>query len=287
MIKYYCKSLKWSVGVISVIFTFVPESVFGSVIRWDGFCSYVSKLFEGAFNPGDLNVIANHLLCLIVIHLFLLLIVTGYYKCFRKTVTIKGNDYIVKVKYGNIFKEKNCKMVISFDECFTTIVGDAPWQIKPTSICGQYLKTNPSLDISHLIAKAGIIAASRKSKYRKQDRYTSGTIVPNNNDLLLAFVPLDKDGRGVFSSYEEYLTCLFALWKELEKHYAQQDVCISILGAGLTRIGNGMGSCYSQQELLNMIVKSYQLSPYKLKKPAMLRIVCQRCENFSLENVGL
>lgn len=213
MIKYYCKSLKWSVGVISVIFTFVPESVFGSVIRWDGFCSYVSKLFEGAFNPGDLNVIANHLLCLIVIHLFLLLIVTGYYKCFRKTVTIKGNDYVVKVKYGNIFNEKNCKMVISFDECFTTIVGDAPWQIKPTSICGQYLKANPSLDISHLIAKAGIIAASRKSKYRKQDRYTSGTIVPNNNDLLLAFVPLDKDGRGVFSSYEEYLTCLFALWK--------------------------------------------------------------------------
>lgn len=287
MIKYYSKSLKWSVGVISVIFTFVPESVFGSVIRWNGFCNYVSKLFEGAFNPGDLNVIANHLLCLIVIHLFLLLIVTGYYKCFRKTVTIKENDYIVKVKYGNIFKEKNCKMVISFVDCFTTIVGDAPWQIKPTSICGQYLKANPSLDISHLITKAGIIAASRRSKDRKQVRYTSGTIVPNNNDLLLAFVPLDKDGRGVFSSYEEYLTSLFALWKELEKHYAQQDVCISILGAGLTRIGNGMGSCYSQQELLNMIVKSYQLSPYKLKKPAMLRIVCQRCENFSLENVGL
>lgn len=107
--------------------------------------------------------------------------------------------------------------------------------------------------------------------------------VPNGDDFLLAFASLDKNGRGVFPSYKEYLDSLFLLWQELDKYYAQCDVCIPILGSGITRIGDGMGTIIPQQKLLEMIIDPYKLSPYKLKKPCKITIVCRKNNDFSLE----
>ena len=82
-------------------------------------------------------------------------------------------------------------------KCFSTKVGDAPADIKPTSICGQYLKSNPNLNIQSLISGSQLnpIRGSR-SKYQNKERYESGRIVPNGDDLLLAFAKLDKTGIG-------------------------------------------------------------------------------------------
>ena len=99
----------------------------------------------------------------------------------------------------------------------------------------------------------------------------------------MAFAKLDEDGRGQFFSRDEYLDCLSILWNEIDKYYGQNDVCIPVLGAGLTRIGDKI---LTQQELLDIIIASYKLSSHKLKLPCQLHIVCKRNDNFSLNKIG-
>lgn len=101
----------------------------------------------------------------------------------------------------------------------------------------------------------------------------------------MAFVTLDKNGSGRFFTRDEYLKCLSILWKEIDIYYGQQDVCIPILGAGLTRFEGGVGASISQQELLNMIIWSYKLSSYKIKSPHKLRIICKKSKGFSIYKI--
>ena len=69
------------------------------------------------------------------------------------------------------------------------------------------------------------------------------------------------------------------------RYYGQKDVCIPILGAGLTRFDGGSGASIPQQELLDMIIWSYKLSSHKIKSPRKLRIICRRDEDFSLDKI--
>lgn len=255
--------------LISTIFMFVPESLFGKFIIF-------SKL------SNELNIIINRILFSLSIAVIVIGIYVVYIKV-RKKVTIKGKNYIIEVKYGDIDEEINCKKVINFDECYTDKVGTKIYEIKPTSICGQYLLKHPDLNIKELIRKNKIKKSTSNSKFENKTRYDSGTIVPNGDDLLMAFVKLDERGAGKFFSYQEYLDCLSNLWKEIDMYYGQKDVCIPILGSGLTRIND---SSLSQQELLEIIIFSYKLSPYKIKKPYKLCIICKENDDFSLNKIG-
>ena len=120
-----------------------------------------------------------------------------------------------------------------------------------------------------------------KSKYKNKECYTSGKLVPNGDDLLLAFAKLDKNGLGQMTR-EEYLDALSVLWKEIDKYYGQKDVCIPILGSGVTRIN---GTSLTQQELLDMIIYSYKLSDNKIKNPYKLYIICKEKDDFSLNKI--
>lgn len=264
---------KISVGIVSTLvsisFMFIPESLFARY-----------NIFSNISN--EMNIIVNRVLFLLEI-IVISIILSVIYICIRKKVTIKGHNYIIQIEYGDIYKIKKCKRVINFDECFTTTIGDSPSDIKSTSICGQYILKNPDIDIDTLIANANLKPAKTNSKFQNKVRYNSGKLVPNGDDLLMAFVRLDRNGKGMFFSYQEFLDCLSTLWEEIDKYYAQKDVCIPILGAGLTRIN---GQSLNQQELLDIIIMSYKMNIYKIKKPYKLRIICKRNDGFSLNNIG-
>lgn len=134
-----------------------------------------------------------------------------------------------------------------------------------------------------LIEKAQLKPAKGKSRYQNKERYESGRLVPKGDDLLMAFAKLDKDGRGWFFSREEFLECLSILWNEIDKYYGQKDVCIPILGSGITRFEDKL---LTQQELLDIIVLSYKLSSHKIKPPYQLHIVCKKGDDFSLNRIG-
>ncbi len=254
--------------LVSIAFMFIPESLFEKYILFSKW-------------SVELNIIINRILFSLILACITILAYV-IYKYNRKKIVLKGKDYIIEVKYGDIKKEKNCKKVINFDECYTTEIGDLPHQIKENSICGQYLLQHTDLDINNLILKNKIKQCDTNSKFNNKIRYASGTIIPNGDDLLMAFAKLDEEGLGKFFSNKEYLESLSNLWKEIDKYYGQNDVCIPILGSGLTRIND---ASLSQQELLTKIILSYKLSPYKIKKPYKLRIICKKNDDFSLNKI--
>ena len=268
MCNFLKKSLTWAFSIITVVFTFVPEPVF--------------KHFKFLAKASDeVNIIANRILAFLAVTL-LVMIVYALILHFRQSVWIKGKNYNIHISYGDIFDMSGCKKVIPFDECFTTSVGSAPHQIKPTSVCGQYLVKHPIGDIQALIDAVHLKPERSKSKYNGQIRYASGTLIPNADYLLMAFAKLDADGLGRMSR-DEYLDCLSILWQEISKHYGQTDVCVPILGSGITRLDD---TSLTQQELLDMMIASYKLSAHKIKSPLKLHIVCRKCDGFSLNRIG-
>lgn len=254
-------------SIITVIFSFVPESLFIKI-----------KLLSKA--TDEQNIIINRVLTFILVFLVVTIIIILYLIC-RRSVQIKGHNYSVKIEYGDLLKMKSCKKVIPFDECFTTNVGDSPSDIKRNSICGQYLEANPIQDMQRLIDAAKLIPARSKSKYQKKVRYETGKLVPNGDDLLMAFAKLNEIGSGELTR-DEFLEGLSTLWKEIDTYYGQKDVCIPILGSGITRMNGEL----KQQQLLDIIIASYRLSSHKIKSPYQLHIVCKRQDGFSLNKIG-
>lgn len=252
--------------ITTIIFTFVPEICFDRIKLLD--CSYEN------------NIILNRVIVFCGI-LLIIVICRSIYLYFRKEITIKENNYCIKVKYGNIFDMKNCKKVIPFDECFTTVVGESPWDINPKSICGQFLLANPINDIKKLIDTVALKPTRSRSKFRGEERYTSGKLIPQDDYLLMAFAKLDEAGLGRLT-YDEYLESLMVLWQEIDKYYGQLDVCIPILGSGVTRIND---TSLSQQKLLEIMIMSYKLSSHKIKLPCTLYIVCKKTDDFSLSKI--
>ena len=187
---------------------------------------------------------------------------------------------MIQIEYGDILKTSGGKVIINFDECFSTILGQHPANIKPNSVCGQYLQKNPITDIQELIDAAGIKPDKGKSEFKGLVKYKSGTIIPRDKYLLMAFAKLDKNGIG-HMSYDEYLDCLNTLWKQIDMWHGTDDVFVPILGSRITRLDRDL----TQQELLDIMTSSYILSPQRMKKPYTLHIVCRKREGFSLDDV--
>lgn len=268
MHKFMKPVLAGSLAAIGVIFSFMPESVFTyGVIDVDW--------------PIETIVIINRLLWLVV----LILIVTciKLYNWNKRTlVTITGDNYKIVVEYGNIFDKADCKKIINFDELYTTCIGEGPADIKADTICGQFLSAHQGVDFGTYINSYGATKSRKHSEYQNQECYKSGSIIPWDDYLLLAFTKLDKAGIGRMSC-EDFLNCLNLMWHELDNHHGSKSVAMPILGSGITRFQD---SSLKQQQLLDMIIASYKLSPYKLRNPYVLHIVCRRDENFSLNKIG-
>lgn len=208
-----------------------------------------------------------------------------YYYCSRQSVIIKKDNMKIIVEYGDLFRKDGCKKVIDFDECFTTVVGERPEEVKRGSVCGQYLIRYPIDDneMDRLLKEAKVEPEKEKSLFNNKSKYKQGKLIPRGESeyLLMSFASLNEVGRGEIC-YDEYISCLNLLWKEIDVYYGQKDVCIPILGSGKVRFKDIE---LTQQELLDIIISSYKLSRYKLKLPNCLHIVCKKREGFSLRKI--
>lgn len=260
--------------------TFLPESFFSN-------CNAIKKEMLKNISWLDANV------CNIVIArgllfaglLILSISVSWGYSRIRK-VKIKGNNYTIVIEYGDLLKKKNCQRVINFDECYSTTVGSGPADIKKDTICGKYLMQNPEIDVPALISVSGVKPCRRKSKYNNLTCYEPGTIVPNGDDLLMAFTRLEPNGISMKFTVEEYLKCLSLLWEEIDNNYCNKDVCVPVLGSGIARFENGISPSIPKQQLVELMIGSYKLSPHKLKSNNALHIICWKpSDDFSMDKV--
>lgn len=262
--------------------TFLSESIFSN-------CSIVNKeIIESSkyfswLDVDAFNITIMKFLVFAALMVGAILISCGY-SLIRKE-RIEGNNYSILVEYGNLLKKKKGQKLINFDECFTSTVGIRTADIKKDTVCGQYLIQNPNLNVQALIATSGVKPCRRKSKYNNLTCYEPGTIVANGDDLLMAFTRLESNGKSMKFTVEEYLKCLSLLWEEIDNNYNNKDVYIPVLGSGVARFENGISQSISKQELVDLMVSSYKLSPHKLKNKNTLHIVCRRSADFSMDKV--
>lgn len=267
----------------SVIMTFLSESIFSNC------CIIKKEMIEDIKCLSWINVEACNItimkLAVFVILFVVTVIISWIYSRTRK-VKVEGDNYSIVIEYGDLLKMKDCQRLINFDECYTTTIGIGPADIKKDTVCGQYLTKNPNLDIQALITSSGIKPCRRKSKYNNSTCYEPGTIVANGDDLLMAFTKLEPNGKSMKFTVEEYLECLSFMWEEIDNNYNNKDVYIPVLGSGVARFENGNSQSIPKQELVDLIISSYKLSPYKLKNNNALHIVCSRSKDFSMDKVS-
>lgn len=253
-------------ALLTAVFTVVPEDYFNLRTLNNNWVE-------------ETNILVNRLIVCVIVFT-LANVVYNVYLMNRKRVFIHGKNYSIQIEYGDLFKVKGGKVIIDFDECYTTNKSYAPEGIKPDSVCGQYLSKNPISNIEKLISTAGVSPAKGKSEYKGKPKYESGTIVPNGDYFLMAFAKLDKDGRGVLT-YDQYIESLNMLWQQIDLYHGTSDVYMPILGSRIVRFDKEL----TQQELLDIIIGSYRLSSKKLREPCKLHIVCRKRDGFSLNDV--
>lgn len=280
MKKIVKRGLIWAFAAFSGLMAFLSESIFQN-------CSIVTEeIIEKSkylswIDVNATNITIMKVLVFLGLAVIAMLLSWGY-SCIRK-VKIDGNNYSIVVEYGDLLKKRNGQRLINFDECFTTIVGTGTAYIKKDSVCGQYLIQNPNLNVQALIATSGVKPCRRKSKYNNSTCYEPGTIVANGDDLLMAFTRLESNGRSMKFTVEEYLKCLSLLWKEIDNNYNNKDVYIPVFGSGIARFENGISQSIPKQEIVDLMILSYKLSPHKLKNKNILHIVCKRSDDFSMD----
>lgn len=254
-------------GICTFLFTFMSDEFIGEILK------------GGPINWLPLS--GNIVLFKVIVLALVFILAYIYYHC-RKSVLLDGKYYDIEIQYDDLFRIPKGRILIPFDECYTTTVDDTPEGINPHSICGQFLEKHPMLDVQELIRKTNLEPYEQPSKFQNQTRYESGRVIPYQNFFLMAFAKLDEKGLARMS-LEDYLQSLWILWKELDTYYGQEDVYIPILGSGVTRFTD---QPLNQQELLDIIIESYKLAPYKIKRPNKLHIVCRKQEGFSLNKIG-
>lgn len=273
MRRYFRNVVTWVLGAASLAYALIPEG-------------FYTLLPLGLLSNYDAKVLLGRLLAFVVIAI-VIAIVHALYLRFRKKVTIRLDGCEIVVKYGDLFDENECRRLVNFDECFITSVGQAPGDIRPDSVCGQYLAKSPDLNIQKLIEQSGIVPEETPSEFEGKTRYPLGSVIENGDDILFAFAKLSKYGRAEFSSREEYLECLSKLWFEIYNRHGGKNVCIPILGSGAAEFVGGFGKTATQQECLDMMLRSYSLCTHKVKSPNRLCIVCRPQEGFSINKIGL
>ena len=192
-----------------------------------------------------------------------------------KSVILNKNSSKVEIKFGNIFDESSDTFkVISFNEYFDTIVDDEI--IAETSLNGRYLRekcrdievlNKKIVEDQHLKTKE---VATTKRKRGNHVNYELGSILKNEDYLLVAFSKFTENNKAELTQ-DEFITSLLNMWKEIDIFKAGKSVAIPLLGSNMLRIKNNID--ISNQEILEMILLTFELSKIKMGLTAKLKII--------------
>lgn len=264
----FWRNISISTGIISFAFMFLGDWFWNGIIDYD-----LEQYYNGLINRS-------------IFYIAIIIAVSLFFVLFENVIwyrRINFNGYKIEIRYGNLLSTRKGYPVINFDECYTAILGEDTGDIKPSSICGQYLLKNPIPDINAILNDANIKSEKRKSEYNKNVCYKPGTVIKINNHLLMAFAKLDSKGNAQFFTRKEFLDCMDYFWEQLYSVHGDSNVCIPVLGAGRTKIGN---SQLSKQEVLDLLLFSYLISSNKLQKNYKLVIYCRRKDDIKLFKIG-
>lgn len=199
------------------------------------------------------------------------------------------NDTDIKIKFGDIFDQNGIK-VIAFNEYFDTQVDDRV--ISKSSLNGQYIlhysNGREYIDAAIENEKHLEEAIVQRDVYRKQGgkqiKYRLGTLCPVDDYFIMAFTHFDENDKA-YLTLEDYVSCLMHMWSELDYLYAGRAINVTLLGSGITRFNNGL---VSEQELLHLIVRTFEISKVRFGNTSSLTILLDEKvkDKINLYNIG-
>lgn len=242
---------------------------------------YLPKIFKDEQYTGY-NILIYKVIIFIIFFLISFIFNLLYNKViWYKKINFKGHE--IEIRYGDLLKSHKGSIVINFDECFTTSIGENSSDIKPSSLCGQFLLQHQTFNIEKIIKSSNVSVQKRKSEYNHYVCYKPGSIIKYEKFLFMAFARLDSNGNAKFNDKKDFINCLDNFWKELYNKHGDCNVCMPILGSSRTKIGD---TYLTEQQALDLILFSYKISDFKLQRNYKLIIYCKRNSNFSLHNIS-
>lgn len=192
-----------------------------------------------------------------------------------QSIKISINGSTVEVKVGNIFDEKELK-VIAFNEYFDTLVNNVV--ISEKTLNGMYIKkvlNNDAAELDKLIEDDENLGKKFNGenpdrRQGKKKRYKLGTIFKHDDYLLTALSKFDDENRAVLSM-NEYVNFLLDFWNEVDIVYNGSSISIPLLGSGITRFKENIS--ITDQELLELIIWSFKISRIKFAYPSKVSII--------------
>lgn len=194
----------------------------------------------------------------------------------KKQVKIKIRNTTIVVKEGDLFNEKDSKMVIPFNEYFDTQVDDVI--IAKKSLHGLFItekagdlrlfKQNLYKSLKHTSIKY----IDQRRSAERMIQYPIGTCVVYNDYILLAYSRFHDDNTAYLHNsdvMEGYLN----MWEQIDKIRAGNSISFPVLGTGgFVRFDQD----YTPQQLLELMLLSFRVSGKNLARNATLRIIVHR-----------
>ena len=205
------------------------------------------------------------LLVILIIYVAITLFVRLYIKIIsNRKLKLDVRGISVTIKSGDIFSANGWKL-IPFNEYYDTLVNDKV--ISRNSLNGIFIERHVK-DINELNAAISIAKteSSYFPHYVKEGRlaFPLGRIITYKDYLMLAFAHFDERNVAHISR-PEYEQCLFNMWKEIRRVYANKPINIPLIGSGITSFDDLPEK--SNSELLKCILCTLQTSGENFNQP--------------------
>jgi len=204
---------------------------------------------------------------ILIVFALVILIVSAFYwflgMASKLSICFSINQTPICIKYGDLFNEAGWK-VIGCDTHFCTRVDDV--LIAKKSLQGQLV--NEHGQEAEIAAAVASEAKRLKLKKNAQGVYDFpiGTVIRYDSSkdgktyLLLAMAELDSQSK-VHTNMTQFIQMLIAMWTEIDRVYAGNDIILPLLGAGILRFDDGPKD---KKTLLKCLVDTFSFSSIKL-----------------------
>lgn len=226
-------------------YTGLPKRVRDSIIISATLVGMISTILSIlGISLGDWKESSIWLRIGIVIAVFLMLCIVVYAiigRVFKNTVNLTIRQTNVSVGCGNIFEADGLR-VIGCDTHFDTRVDDVI--IAKNSLHGQLVLEHGKKEDIEKAVEAEAIRLGLKKNCDGLYNFPLGTVirynssVDNHTYLLLAMAELNAHYE-VHTNMAKYELMLMKMWKEINRVYANYNVVLPLLGAGIARFDDG------------------------------------------------
>lgn len=217
---------------------------------------------------------------LIIVVIFVALFLLDYLRIsfmYKSAVTLNIRGIKVNIKVGDLFCQEGLK-IIPFNEHYDTLVDEKV--VTSNTLHGDFIK-NHVKNLKKL--NQAIEDDAKESGVEKNSGgkfcFELGHLICFDDYLLLAFSKFDEQNCAHISM-QEYEQCMFHMWSEVRRLYANRPIVLPLIGSGITSF-DGVSE-KSSATLLRCILCTLHASGEHINQPVTIVLRKEALEGLDL-----